>query len=262
MTESSARRVDRRQFIQTSTSLVATALVPDLGQWRTQTAERIRAVAFDGFAIFDATTVIGVAETIVPGRGREIVTAWRTQLFQYQWLRTLGNRYIDFERTAVDALDFVIKANNLSMSGADRDRLLLAQFSLTPWADARPAIDELRDAGVRLAFLSNITERVLDDGARRAGFRDQFEFVLSTDRVRAAKPDPRAYRMAVDAFGLPPNQIAFVAFAGWDAAGASWFGYPTLWHNRGSAPAENLDTSPDLVRASLAEIVAFVKQAR
>jgi len=39
--------------------------------------------------------------------------------------------------------------------------------------------------------------------------------VLSTDRVRAYKPDPRAYQMGVDAFGLPRDAIAFGAFGGW-----------------------------------------------
>ena len=43
--------------------------------------------------------------------------------------------------------------------------------------------------------------------------------------------------MAVDAFGRPREGIPFVAFAGWDVAGAGWFGYPTFWVNRlGVAP--------------------------
>ena len=37
--------------------------------------------------------------------------------------------------------------------------------------------------------------------------------------------------MAVDAFGRPREGIPFVAFAGWDVAGAGWFGYPTFWVN-------------------------------
>ena len=40
--------------------------------------------------------------------------------------------------------------------------------------------------------------------------------VLSTDLVRAYKPDPRAYQMAIDAFRLQGDEIAFAAFAGWD----------------------------------------------
>jgi 2-haloacid dehalogenase len=50
-----------------------------------------------------------------------------------------------------------------------------------------------------------------------------FEHVLSTDKIRTYRPDPRACRMAIDAFGLKCEEITFVAFAGWEAAGAKWF---------------------------------------
>ena len=199
-----------------------------------------------------------MAEGIAPGRGRELVSAWRTRLFEYQWLRTLGGHYADFGRTAADALAVTVNALGIQMTDGDRARLLDAQLSLVPWPDAADAVRALRAAGLRLAFLSNMTEQMLDDGARRGGLRDQFEFVLSTDRVQAAKPDPRAYRMAVDAFGLRREEIAFVAFAPWDAAGATWFGYPTVWMNRASQPAEALGVTPALVTHDLADVVHFV----
>jgi 2-haloacid dehalogenase len=59
--------------------------------------------------------------------------------------------------------------------------------------------------------------------------------------------------MAVDAFGLPREEIFFVAFAGWDVAGARWFGYPTFWVNRLDLPAEEPRTGRDL-----ADLVRFV----
>src|SRR5262245_48004117 len=37
--------------------------------------------------------------------------------------------------------------------------------------------------------------------------------------LRTYKPDPRAYRMAVDAFGVRREGIAYFAFAGWVAGG-------------------------------------------
>jgi 2-haloacid dehalogenase len=85
-----------------------------------------------------------------------------------------------------------------------------------------------------------------------------FEDHLTTARVGAFKPDPRAYQMAVDSFGLKKEQIAFTAFAGWDAAGAKWFGYPTFWVNRTRAPAEELGITPDGAGPGLGDLVKFV----
>ena len=223
---------------------------------------RIQAVAFDGFAMFDPTPVVGVADAIVTGRGRELVATWRARLFEYQWLRTLGGRYADFTQTARDALTAATRSLGLTLTSAEVDRLLDTQLTLVAWPDATKAVRALRAAGVRLAFLSNMTERMLDDGARRAGIRDQFELILSTDRVKAAKPDPRAYQMGLDAFGLQRDEIAFVAFAGWDAAGASWFGYPTVWMNRAAASEEELGGASTLTTRDLTGVVEFVTSAK
>ena len=68
---------------------------------------------------------------------------------------------------------------------------------------------------------------------------------------------PRAYQMAVDAFGLKREAILFAAFAGWDASGAKWFGFPTVWVNRMKSPAEELSVVPDVMCNDLSGLVTF-----
>jgi 2-haloacid dehalogenase len=85
-----------------------------------------------------------------------------------------------------------------------------------------------------------------------------FEHVLSTDLVKTYKPDPRAYQLGIDALGLPREQIVFAAFAGWDAAGAKTFGYPTYWVNRLGLPPEELGILPDGTGANLTDLAALV----
>jgi 2-haloacid dehalogenase len=246
----------RREFVGAASGFVASGV---LGRGvALHLPPRIRAVAFDGFAIFDATAVLPVAEAVAPGKGRELMTAWRSRHFEYQWLRTLGGQYADFQRTADDALAFAAHALGLEVTAADRARLVSAQAELRPWNDTSAAVRELRAAGLRLALLSNMTERMLVDGLRRAGLADAFEFVLSTDRVRAAKPAREAYAMGQSTFGLLRDEIAFVAFAGWDVAGATWFGYPTAWLNRAAAAPEQLAAEARIVASELPPIVRWL----
>jgi 2-haloacid dehalogenase len=89
-----------------------------------------------------------------------------------------------------------------------------------------------------------------------------FDQVLSTNQIRTYKPDPRAYQIALEALGLQREAILFVAFAGWDVAGARWFGYPTFWVNRLQLPAEALGVAPDAVGRDLTEVVCFVQTPR
>ena len=249
--------VGRREFLGAVAAPLALSALSDLGTLARSSPSRIRAVAFDGFAVFDAMAIVDVAEAIVPGRGRELVMMWRARHFEYQWLRTLGGRYADFRRTAADALNYTCEALRLVIGVQERQHLVEAQLALLPWPDAASALQLLRGAGLRLALLSNMTASMLEEGAQRAGFRQAFEHVLSTDRVQVAKPHARAYAMAIDAFGLEREEIAFVAFAGWDVVGASWFGYPTIWMNRLSAPPEQLDAEPRAVVRNLGDVVSW-----
>jgi 2-haloacid dehalogenase len=52
--------------------------------------------------------------------------------------------------------------------------------------------------------------------------------------------------------------VLFVAFAGWDAAGAKLFGYPTYWLNRQNSPAEELGVSPDGSGDTLMDLMKFL----
>jgi 2-haloacid dehalogenase len=100
---------------------------------------------------------------------------------------------------------------------------------------------------------------MLDAALANAGLADFFETHLSTDRVKAFKPDPRAYQMGVDAFKVRRTEILFVAAAAWDAAGAKWFGYPTLWVNRMGAPMEELGVTPDATGPDLKALIDLIE---
>src|SRR6478672_8569758 len=115
--------MDRRTFLGSAgAALSIAALSPEPSTNRAR--RRIRAVAFDGYAVFDATAAIAIAESILPGKGRDFVNAWRARQFEYQWLRTLGGRYADFAQTAADSLSFTLKSLSFSMPAEERDRLL------------------------------------------------------------------------------------------------------------------------------------------
>ena len=116
----------------------------------------------------------------------------------------------------------------------------------------------MREAGIRLAYVSNLTPKMLNTNSQNAGISDLFEHVLSTDRVKAFKTDPRAYQMAENAFKLPRENIVFAAFGGWDAAGSKSFGLNTFWVNRLNAPLEELGVMPDATGASLTELAKYV----
>ena len=253
---------DRRNFLTlTAGTLTAAAWLSNPAA-QAASRPRFKAIAFDAFPIFDPRPVFGLAETLFPGKGAELSNAWRTRQFEYQWLRALSGHHADFWQTTEDGLVFAAKLLQLELTPAKRAQLMQAYLGLKAWPDVLPALGALKEAGVRLAFLSNMTAKMLAAGIRNAGLDGIFEQVLSTDQIRTYKPDPRAYQLAIDAFKLERYEILFVAFAGWDAAGAKWFGYPTFWVNRLNLPGEELGVAADATGRGLADLVSFAKSAQ
>jgi 2-haloacid dehalogenase len=217
-----------------------------------------RAVAFDFFAVFDPRPIAARAEMLFPGRGAEFIKTWRTRQFEYTWLRTLMNSYSNFEKVTEDALTYTAKALNIQLKEQDQRALVQCFFELAAWPDVHAALSILHNAGVRLVILSNLTLAMLNAAASRSGLQRLFEAQLSTDRVRAYKPDHRAYGMALSALGLSREEIIFAASAGWDAAGAKAFGFPTFWVNRMGSTKEELSFQPDEVGTTLNDLNNFV----
>jgi 2-haloacid dehalogenase len=219
---------------------------------------KIKAVAFDAFPILDPRPVFALADELFPGRGIELSNVWRARQFEYAWLRTMSRHCADFWQVTEDALVFAARALKLELTSGRQSRLMEAYLKLRCWPDVPAALTALKNAGIRLAFLSNMTAGMLEAGIRNSQLEGVFDHVLSTDRVKAYKPDARAYQMGPDAFGLNRDEILFAAFAGWDAAGAKTFGYPTYWVNRQNQPAEELGAIPDATGGALKDLVTFV----
>jgi len=242
---------DRREFL----GAVAAVLGANFAR---ADAKRIRAVAFDGLAVFDARPVAAVAGELFANKAADVMNTWRTRQFEYGWQRTLTRSYADVWQITNDALEFACAAHSVELDAARRERLMSEWLRLPAWPDVLSALRTLKDAGIRMALLSNFSPAMLEANVLHAGLQGFFEASLSTDTVRAYKPDPRSYAMGAGHFRLQRREILFVAFGGWDAVGARRFGYPVYWCNRLAQPAEVLGVAIDRNEPDLAALPAFV----
>ena len=257
--------MNRRQFVSAVAAGAAATMIS-----KTQIANaadkaggkeeiKIKAIAFDAFPIFDPRPVFALATKLFPDKGVELGKVWRTRQFEYTWLRVAGHRYRDFWQVTEDALVFAAKSLKLKLTTGQRQQLMQAYLHLEAWPDVTPALEQLKNAGIRLAFLSNMTPAMLQAGVNNSKLNGVFDFILSTDSAKTYKPDPRAYQLGPEAFKLKKEQIVFTAFAGWDAAGAKWFGYPTFWLNRLTFPPEQLYAVADANGSHMEDLVRYVK---
>ncbi|MBS1597235.1 MAG: haloacid dehalogenase type II [Bacteroidetes bacterium] len=251
-------KFSRKKFLQTS-GLATTGLLLNSNIFSMDSSvPKIKAIAFDAFPIFDPRPIFKTVSELIPEKGKQVTDVWLSKQFSYQWLRFLGNKYKNFWDITKDALDFSLAQFDINLSENDKNSILKKYETITVWPDVIPALELLKKENIKLGFLSNMTKKMLDQGIQNSNTKDFFDFVISTDEKQTYKPSPAAYQMAIDKLQLKKEEILFAAFAGWDMAGAKWFGYPTFWVNRMTAPIEKLDAVPDGVANNLNELVQFV----
>ena len=249
---------DRRQLLRGAGAMVAMNALNVARSRAALPKTSIKAVVFDGFAVFDPGSIFRLAEELFPGQGAALSTAWRVRQFEYTWLRNSMQQYKDFSGVTQDALIFASKQTGVELHPEQLGRLMSAYLEMKPWPDVVGTIKELRERGLRLALLSNMTTAMMRACVTSSGLESAFEFQMSTDQVKAFKPAPLSYNMGLEAFQMRKSQIAFVPFGGWDAAGAKTFGYPTYWVNRLDAPEEELGVRADAIHHDLSRLPAFV----
>ncbi|NMF87870.1 haloacid dehalogenase type II [Aromatoleum petrolei] len=222
--------------------------------------ERIRAVAFDAYGtLFDVYSVGALAEQLFPGKGEALTALWRLKQIEYSFLRTLSGRYKPFLEITEDGLVYSAKKLGLALNESQRRQLMNQYACLSPFPENLGALKALRALGLPMAVLSNGTPQMLDVAIKSAGMTGLFDHVLSVDAVHQYKTADAAYQLGPDAFGVPAKDILFVSSNGWDAAGATWFGYTTFWINRAQLPTEELGVTPTAVGQRLTDIVEFVQ---
>jgi 2-haloacid dehalogenase len=218
----------------------------------------VRAAVFDAYGtLFDVASASERSREALGDRWQPLAELWRAKQLQYTWLRSLMGRHADFWRVTGDALDFAMESLGVQ-DPALRTRLMSLYERLGAYPEARPALEALRGAGLRLAILSNGAPRMLAAAAEAAGLAPLLDAVLSVESVGVYKPSPSVYKLALDQLRLWPNEILFVSANGWDACGAKAFGLRVAWCNRAGQPAERIPEPPDHVVRSLAELPALV----
>src|SRR5262249_37172514 len=151
-------------------------------------APRFKAVAFDSFVLFNPDSIVATIEHEFPGNGRELTNLWRARQFEYTWLRSITDRYVDFFAVTADALEYAAHAMKLELTAERRRNLLAAYLRLEPWSDTREALNKLKASGVRIITIANLSPPMLRANAAHAGLTPFFDALVSTDANHSYKP--------------------------------------------------------------------------
>lgn len=222
---------------------------------------RIKAVLFDAYGtLFDVHSVVLAAEQLFPGCGEKLSLLWRDKQIEYTRLATMSTapeaHYRPFWELTRASLQYSAERLGLALTPAAEERLMNEYRHLSAFPENHEVLVALKERGVPAGILSNGNPEMLEIAVKSAGLADLLAHVISVHPVRRFKTDPAAYALGPQALGLPAREILFVSSNAWDALGATWFGYSTLWVNRSGVPPERLGPPPRYTGRSLRDVLS------
>jgi 2-haloacid dehalogenase len=212
-----------------------------------------RVIVFDvNETLLDLTALDPPFERVFgrPGVRRE----WFAQFLQSAFVSTITDAYADFGTIGRAALDMTARRNGVELAAEERDTILAMMRQLPPHPEVPAALQRLRDAGLRLAALTNSTEAVATAQLTNAGLAPLFERILSADTARRLKPAREAYENAASELGVGVGETRLVAAHAWDIAGALRAGAEAAFVARPGMVLDPLVPAPDIIGPDLAEV--------
>ncbi len=183
----------------------------------------------------------------------DLLHRWFTRILRDGLALTAAQSYAPFAEVARSAL----RAETfLALTDVQLDHAVGGFAELTPQPDTVAAVKAAVDAGFRVFTLSNGGVDATSGFLRRARIDDAVERVLSVDQVRAWKPNPAPYRLAVSTADVPAARVALVAVHSWDVHGAHAAGLTTGWCPRLEGQPTAVFTPADVIADDLPGVVA------
>jgi 2-haloacid dehalogenase len=222
---------------------------------------KLKAVLFDAYGtLFDVYSVGLLAEQLFPQHGERLALLWRDKQIEYTRLVSMSGsaHYRPFWDLTLAGLRYAAARLQLKLTPEAEAQLMNEYRHLSAFPENIEVLTELKRRGIPTGILSNGDPDMLNVAVKSAGFTDLLQHVLSVHATRRYKTDPAAYEVGTAALKLQAREILFVSSNCWDAIGATWFGYTTLWVNRGGAPLDLLGIEPTHTGRSLRDVLPLM----
>lgn len=186
----------------------------------------------------------------------QAASLWFTTMLQYSLVMTVSGQYAAFPEIGAAALQMLARNADIVLEPQDAKAALSIMRSLAPHPDVKPALERLKQKGLRLATLTNSSQSGVQAQMEHAGLAPLFERQLSVESVRKFKPHRAVYEWAAREMGVRPHECMLVAAHGWDVAGAQWAGMRTAFIAREGQQKFPLAPAPDVAVADLEALAA------
>jgi 2-haloacid dehalogenase len=144
------------------------------------------------------------------------------------------------------------------LSDKDRTAILSGIRTLPPHPEVKDSLERLKQAGLRLAALTNSASEVAHAQLNHAGLAPYFEQILSVEMAGKFKPARETYLKAAERLGVAPSDMRMVAAHNWDTTGAMRAGCAAAFVARPGMVLGPTDETPDIIGVDVMEVAGRI----
>ena len=220
--------------------------------------KNIKHSVFDAYGtLFDLRSATSSHQKELRKKVSLVSDLWRKKQLEYTWLRSLMGNYVDFSHVTKEALDFALDSNGICDDNLKQELLNSYQY-LTYFSEIPKFLKSLKNKGLGIYILSNGTFDMLKKTVINSNLDQYFDWIFSVDTIRVFKPNPKVYAYAAKKLECKPQEILFFSSNSWDIAGASSFGFQSVWVNRFNQKSERLPGKPVLEIKNLRDFLKYL----
>lgn len=191
------------------------------------------------------------------GAPRELLETWFASTLRDGIALTASGAYAGFLDVGRAVLRTLLPGQQLQVPLEDAADQIISGFAELPvQSDVPEGLRCLREAGVRVATLTNGSAASAAALLDRAGLSDLVELNLDVEAVGRWKPHPEPYLYACRTLDVSPGDAVLVAAHPWDVHGAKSAGLRGAWVDRRATGYPEVFAAPDAAAADLPSLVA------
>mgnify|MGYP005863145583 CR=1 FL=1 len=175
----------------------------------------------------------------------ELYNEWESRQFNY-----MQGNYRPYNEIVKESLSNLLRERSIAFSENIVEQFV-ASIDSWPLFEDIEILKKLKE-DFKIGLLSNMDKSILERTAKR--FPIKFDLILSSDDVKAFKPNKEMFNCAAKCLGLKPAEIAHCSFNwDYDIVPARVFGFKTVYLNRKGTKI--VDEKPDATVATLGELL-------
>ncbi|GAB3823400.1 haloacid dehalogenase type II [Pontibacter rugosus] len=179
---------------------------------------------------------------------------WFALLLEYALVENVTDQYHTFSEVGQAVMKMTAEKIGQNVPEAKLKELVEMVNKTQPHPDVIPGLKKLKEAGFRLATLTNSPAKSSIPHLESVGLADYFEETFSVDSVKKFKPASSPYQYAADQLGIKLDNVMMVAAHGWDMAGALRAGTRAAFISRPGQALYPLAPKPELIAPTISDL--------